>query len=78
MYLNRKFLAVAATLVVLSSVFAGPDVETRLKKLEADMQHVKTTTPDGTLGAKLASSRTGEMDFFASADVLLWQARVDF
>lgn len=76
--LTKKVPVVLAALVVSGSVFAGPDMETRLQQLEQQMKQVRTETAMGTYGAKTAPARP-EVDgngVFATVDVLYWHAKV--
>lgn len=75
--LKRAPVALAAT-ALSASLFAGPDMETRLQYLEQQMKQVRTETATGTFGAKTASARP-EVDgkgVFVSVDALLWHAKV--
>lgn len=61
-----------------ASVFAAPDMDTRVHLLEQQMKQVRTETASGTYGAKTASARP-EVDgagFFINVDVLLWHVKL--
>jgi hypothetical protein len=69
-----SLVAFAAT----ASVFAAPDMDTRVHNLEQQMKQVRTETASGTYGAKTATARA-EVDgagVFVNVDVLLWHAKV--
>lgn len=75
---KRLFVTSLCSILSVFS-FAGPDFDTRLNKLEKEMQSVLTSNPSGTYGANLASARPSVdgYGYFLSFDILYWQARVD-
>lgn len=67
-----------ATIAASATLFAGPDIETRLQHLEGQMKQVRTETAAGTFGAKTAVARP-EVDgsgVFLTIDALLWHGKV--
>lgn len=61
-----------------ASVFAAPDMDTRVHNLEQQMKQVRTETASGTFGAKTATARPEVDGFgaFLNIDVLYWHAKV--
>jgi hypothetical protein len=76
------FKKISVFVVSLTAVFTtaiAADVESRLTELENQMKQSCTTTPMGTFGATTASARPDLPDgynYFITADVLYWHARV--
>lgn len=67
-----------ASIAASVSLFAGPDMDTRLQHLENQMKQVRTETATGTFGAKTATARP-EVDgsgAFITIDALLWHGKV--
>ncbi len=61
-----------------ASVFAAPDMDTRVHHLEQQMKQVRTETASGTYGAKTATARP-EVDgsgMYINVDILYWHAKV--
>lgn len=73
----KKVSLSVATLAVSATVFAGADLDSRVRELEKQIKQVRTETTEKTFGAKTASFRP-EMDtsgFSLSFDVLYWQVK---
>lgn len=68
----------ALALATCASVFAGPDLDTRVCDLEKQMKQVRTETASMTYGANTASARPDVegQGFFLSFDILYWQSRI--
>lgn len=75
--LKKVSLSVAA-LSVAATVFAGSDMDSRVRELEKEMKEVRTGNPAKTFGANTAPARPEVQgtDFFVSFDVLYWQAKL--
>ena len=74
----KKVSLSVATLAVSASIFAGTDLDTRVRELEKEMKQVRTETAQKTFGAKNVSARPnldGGYGFFISFDVLYWQLK---
>lgn len=73
----KKVSLSVATLAVSATVFAGADLDSRVRELEKQMKQVRTETAEHRFGAETASFRP-EMDtsgFSLSFDVLYWQVK---
>lgn len=75
---NKKVPASLVAFAASASVFAAPDMDSRVHNLEQQMKQVRTETATGTYGAKTASARP-EVDgagFFVNVDVLYWHVKM--
>jgi len=73
----RKIDLIAILLVFGVSLFAGSELDSRVRELEKQMTQVRTGNPSRTFGANTASARPDiqATGFFLSFDVLYWQAK---
>ncbi len=75
--LNYKVPMSLVAFAASASVFAAPDMDSRVHLLEQQMKQVRTETAAGTYGAKTASARP-EVDgsgFFVNVDLLYWKVK---
>lgn len=75
--LKKVSLSVAA-LTVTAAIFAGTDMDSRVRELEKQMKQVRTETAAKTFGANTALTHLDSQNqhFFLAFDVLYAQARV--
>lgn len=75
----KKGLLSLAALSLSAGVFAGSDMETRVRELEKEMKQVRTETAAKTYGAYTVSARPDVQGkgFFFTFDVFYWQLGAD-
>ena len=76
--LFKRASVAVATIAASASLFAGPDMDTRLQHLETQMKQVRTETAAGTFGARTAVARP-EVDgsgAYLTIEALLWHGKI--
>lgn len=75
----KKGILSIAALGLSAGVFAGSDMETRVRELEKEMKQVRTETAAKTYGAYTVSARPDVQGkgFFFTFDVFYWQLGAD-
>lgn len=73
-----KIPVAIASLLASSTAFSAMDMDSRVSRLENQMQQMRTENAMGTYGTKTANARpeVGGRSWFLTLDVLLWHAKV--